>query len=124
MADPIVLSFEELLQYLQYHPNCIVSAGTPDTIIYDHEDYHWHFGKESKDSLLVQVIRGKNLVGEMLISAGAVNFVQGSPKDEGEFLFECFVEGGEEGPVAAYYFTLSHEYTPEQEPGQQGRWVH
>lgn len=123
MSDQVVLSFEELWQYLQYHANCIVSAGTADTVIYDHEDYHWHFAKEGKDTLLVQVIRGKHMVGEMLVSGTMVTFVQGVDKEGGDFLYECYVEGPE-GPVAAYYFTLSHAHEPEEPKKPQGRWVH
>ena len=122
MADQVVLSFEELWKYLQYHANCIVSAGTADTVIYDHDDYHWHFAKEGKDTL-VQVIRGKHMVGEMLVAGTHVTFVQGVDKEGGDFLYECYVEGSE-GPVASYYFTVSHAHEPEEEKRPQGRWVH
>ncbi len=124
MAEPMVLSFEELWQYLQYHANCIVSAGTADTVIYDHDDYHWHFAKEGADTLLVQVILGKHMVSEMLVAGTMVTFVEGVDKEGGDFLYECYVDGPE-GPVPAYYFTLSHAHeTEEEQKPKQGRWVH
>ena len=48
------------------HPNCIVRAGTPEAIMYDDEDLHWHFAVEGTSTLLVQVLRGKRLMGWML----------------------------------------------------------
>jgi len=129
VADPVVLSFEQFWQWLQGHPNCIISAGTPDTVIYDHDDHHWQLHQEGQEQMLVQVIRGKSLIGEILIPAGSVSYVQGEPHGEaegdaeGEYIFDCFVDGPQ-GPVATYYFTLAHEYTPEEEPPRQGRWVH
>jgi hypothetical protein len=125
MAEPVVLSFEEFWRWIQGHPNCILSAGTPDAVLYDHEDFHWYFDREGQDDLLVQVIRGKSLIGEILIPVGSVSYVQGEPREEEEYVFDCFVEGPE-GPVAAYYFALAHEYTPdpEEEPVKEGRWVH
>jgi hypothetical protein len=122
MADPIVLTFEKFWHWLQGHPNCILSVGTPDAVIYDQEEFHWHFAKEGDTTLLVQVMRGKELVGEILLPAGEVAFVEGAAKSNEEFVFECMVQG-DEGPVAAYHFTLSHGYDPE-EPPPQGRWVH
>jgi hypothetical protein len=122
VPDPVVLAFDEFWQWLQGHPNCILSAGTPETVLYDHEDFHWHFGREGEESLLVQVLRGKNLVGEILIPRGTVTHVSGELRGEGEFVFECFIESGE-GPMPGYYFALSHEYTVE-ENDSNGRWVH
>ena len=124
MSDQVVISFEEFWQYLQYHGNCIVSAGTPDTVIYDHDDYHWHFARESAETLLVQVIRGKQMVGEILVAGTVVTFVQGMDKEGGEYLYECYVDDAPGGPVAAYFFTLSHAHDPEEAKQSQGRWVH
>src|SRR6185503_1298854 len=61
MDDPTTLSFEPFWNWLVSHPNCILRAGTPDTVIYDDEDLHWHFGAEGDSTMSVQVLRGKRL---------------------------------------------------------------
>ena len=120
---PRVVPFETFWKWLQGHPNCIVSAGTPEAVLYDHDDFHWHFGAEGEEGAqLIQLIRGKNLVGELVIDARSVTYVQIEHKGEEEYLFDC-VEENTEGAVAAYTFTLSHDYDPE-EAAPQGRWVH
>ncbi len=122
MADPVVLTFEKFWHWLQGHPNCILSAGTLDAILYDQEEFHWHFGKEEDGALLVQVLHGKQLIGELVITAAEIAYVEGDAKATDEFLFECVMEGPE-GPVTLYQFTLSHGYDP-GERAPQGRWVH
>lgn len=117
-----VLPFDRFWTWIQTHPNCIVAAGTPETMIYDAEDYHWHFGAEEDGTLLVQVLRGKNIVAEILLSSRQVTYVQGERKGEEEYVFECVVETDRE-PVVAYHFTLTHDYSPE-ETAKKGRWVH
>lgn len=116
------LTFDQFWTYLQGHPNCILSAGTPEVVLYDDDDYHWHLAREGDDNHLLQVIRGKTLVGEILIVRSQILEVQGELRAEGEYLFECLVES-EEGPAPGYFITVSHDYTPE-EPAKPGRWVH
>lgn len=129
MDDPKVIGFEEFWQWIQGHTNCIISAGTPDTVIYDHDDFHWSFGREvgpdGQEDLLVQLVRGKQLVGEMLIPHGRMTHVQAEQRGEdGEVLFECFEESTE-GTLPSFYFTLSHGYDePDEREPRQGRWVH
>jgi hypothetical protein len=122
MSDPVALSFEDFWEWLGGHINCIISAGTPEAVLYDHDDYHWHLDREGEDVLLVQVVRGKHLVGEIIIARGEVTHVEGKPRNEEEYLFECFMRG-EEGAIPSYFFTLSHGYEVE-EPVQERRWVH
>lgn len=134
MSDPRVLEFGEFWQWLQGHPNCIISAGTPDTALFDHDDFHWTFDREltpeGQEDVLVQLVRGKQLVGELLIPRQRMLHVQVEPQgDEGEFLFQCFERPGDEDPpgepLASYYFTLSHGYEElEAATRRQGRWVH
>jgi len=122
MDAPYTLPFETFWTWLLAHPNCILRAGTPEAVLYDDDDLHWHFAAEAPQTLLVQVLRGKNLVGEILIPRGTVTHVSGELRGEEEFVFECFVESGE-GPMPGYYFALSHEYTVE-DSASNGRWVH
>ena len=56
------LAFDAFWTWLQAHPNCIIRAGTPEAVLYDDEDLHWHFTAEGSDTLVVQVLRGKRLV--------------------------------------------------------------
>jgi len=125
VPDPIVLSFEEFWSWLKGHPNCVLSAGTVDTVIFDHDDFHWTFSEElnpeGHDEMLVQALRGKQLVAEILIPRGRIIHVQGEARDQ-EFVFECFEED-DGGPVASYFVALSHGYDPEEHSETQG-WVH
>lgn len=116
------LSFEAFWGWLQAHPNCIVRAGTPEAVVYDEEDVHWHFAAEGTDTLVVQAMRGKKLVGEILVVPSDVAYVQGVAGEEDEYTFELISEG-ERDRVAAYYFVLSHGYEA-QTGGTPGRAVH
>ena len=116
-----VIAFDKFWTWLQGHPNCILSAGTPEAVLYDDEDFHWHFAAEEDGTLLLQVLRGKQIVGEIAIAPQNITYVQSEGKGE-EFLFECIAETEDE-PLAAYHFTVSHDYSPE-EVVKQGRWVH
>ena len=60
----VTLSFENFWAWLQAHSNCVLRAGTPEVVLFDHDDYHWHMSAEDEGVLLVQLIRGKELVGE------------------------------------------------------------
>jgi hypothetical protein len=109
------LSLEAFWDWLVMHPNCILRAGTQETVIYDDDDLHWHFAAEGSDTWLVQLIRGKRLVGEILVVGDHVAYVQGTPGDhEGEYVFELITETETER-LALYFFVLSHAYEV-QEP--------
>ena len=109
-GDTPTLTFDEFWDWLIRHPNCILRAGSRDCVIYDDEDYHWHFAVEAPDMPLVQVIRGKRLVGELFIPSDEVAYVQGTPGEgEGEHVFDLIVEGESERAVVCF-FVLSHSY--------------
>ena len=116
------LPFDTFWTWLQAHPNCIIRAGTPEAVLYDEEDLHWHFTSEGSDSQVVQVFRGKRLVGEVLLAPADVAYVQGSEGEEDEYVFELISET-ETDRVAAYYFVLSHGYEPKDRV-TPGRAVH
>lgn len=120
--DTGTLSFQDFWSWLVSHPNCILRAGTAETVIYDDDDYHWHFANEGA-TLLVQVIRGKRLMGELLVEPEQVAYVQGTEGDrEGEYLFELISETETER-TAAYFFVLAHGLDHEDAEGL-GRAVH
>lgn len=112
--DTPTLTFDEFWAWLIRHPNCILRAGTRDSVVYDDEDYHWHFAVEAPDTPLVQVIRGKRLVAELFIDGDRVAYVQGTLGEvEGEHVFDLVVEGEAERSVACF-FVLSHGYEAEE----------
>ncbi len=123
VTEPVsTLPFEQFWNWLLQHPNCILRAGTPETAIFDDEDLHWHFATDGP-TLFVQVIRGKRLVGELVLDPERVAYVQAYSEDpEGEFVFELISENEKER-IAAYFFVLSH--AREEEPEERhGRAVH
>ena len=115
MDEPTTLSFEPFWTWLASHPNCILRAGTPEAVLYDDDDLHWHFGTEGESTVVVQVLRGKRLVGEILVEPEQVTYVQGvAGEEEGEYVFELIAES-ETDQVASWFFVLSHGYETEAE---------
>jgi hypothetical protein len=116
MDEPLTLAFEPFWSWLATHPNCILRAGTPEAVLYDDDDLHWHFASEEAGTHVVQVLRGKHLLGELLVEPEQVSYVQGSAGDEeGEFVFELVAEN-ESDQVASWFFVLSHGYEAESQP--------
>lgn len=115
MDAPFTLSFSDFWSWLTAHPNCIVRGGTPEVVIYDDEDYYWHFGQEGNAMLLVQVVRGKRIAGELFIEPERVDYVQAVPSEiPEEHTFELVSEG-EGGTFTAYFFVLAHGYESPEE---------
>ncbi len=115
------LPFTKFWAWVQLHPNCIVRAGTPEVVLFDDDDLHWHFGHDEDGTLLVQLIRGKKLFGEMAIAPSDVTYVQVEPADGEEFRFELLGEG--ENGVGGYHFVLSHGFD-EEETSEGRRFTH
>lgn len=105
------LTFDAFWQWLQDHPNCILRAGSADAVLFDHEDFHWMLLEEEDRRAVVQVIRGKNLVGELVVFGRDVQSVQVTPDpetgDRGHFLVEL-MDGGKGEPQSLYHFVMSH----------------
>lgn len=121
--DSPTLAFDEFWRWLVQHPNCIVRAGTADSVLYDDDDLHWHLANEGPEAHLCQLIRGKRLLGELVVRPESVSYVQGYRVDhEEEFVFELIAEG-EEDRVAAYFFVMSHAFDAPETPST-GRAVH
>jgi len=116
MEPPFPLPFQSFWNWLIEHPNCLLRAGTPEAILYDDEDLHWNFAAEGDGRLLIQVLRGKRLAGELLLDPEQVTYVEGVPSEvEGEHLFELISETPS-NRVATYFFALVHAYEDEREP--------
>ena len=96
------LAFDRFWRWLKRHPNCILRAGTSDAFLYDDEDLHWHLEEDEERTPTIQVLRGKQLLGEIVIEAREVMFVQAMPDPDGEqgqFLFELVGGSGDDHVV-------------------------
>ncbi|WP_237065663.1 hypothetical protein [Microbulbifer guangxiensis] len=103
------LTFKEFWPWLAEHPNCILRAGSADSVVYDDDDYHWRFTEEDPRTLLVQVMRGKRPVAELFIEPEHIASVQASPGESGEYNFDLLVEWQGQTQVA-YFFVLTHGF--------------
>ena len=84
-----------------------------NAVLYDDDDLHWHFASEPDGTLLVQVLRGKLLLGELFIKSEEIRYVQavaGESNDEN--LFELVIES-DLGQSPSYFFVLAHGYEEE-----------
>jgi hypothetical protein len=119
------VSFDRFWRWLADHPNCILEAGTAECYLYDHEDLHWHLGEDEEHHPFAQLVRGKQLIGELLLEGGDVLYVQGrpegTPEEPDRFLFEL-VGGAAEEPFVLYRFLMAHGI--EDENAHQGALKH
>src|SRR5574341_1536080 len=104
------MEFDRFWRWLKRHIHCIVRAGTPDAFLYDLEDLHWHLDEDEDRTPVGQLMRGKELIGEVLIELRDVLYVQVMPDPDGEagqHLFE--VMGGDAAePAPLFHFVLTH----------------
>jgi hypothetical protein len=122
LTPTTTLPFDTFWSYLQAHPNCILQAGTPEASLHDDEDFHWHFTSEPDGTLVVEVIRGKKLIGDLAIPPAQIAYVQVEAGEHEEFRFDCIGEGEKDRVVHAY-FVMSHAY--EGDAGSNpDRWTH
>jgi hypothetical protein len=111
----VTLAFDVFWNWLLAHPNCILRAATPECVLYDDEDLHWHFASEGAETFLIQLLRGKRLLGELLVNPDEVSYVEvGLGEADGEHLFELIAESESER-VAVTSFVLAHAYEAEGE---------
>lgn len=105
------LTFERFWRWISEHPNCVIRAGTPEATLFDFDDYHWEFHDEDDGHAIIGLIRGKNLVGELVLDKAAIHFVQSSLDVEapqsGHWVFEL-IGGNKDEPGAVAYFVVSH----------------
>ncbi len=109
------LAFDRFWRWLKRHASCILRAGTPDSFLYDQDDLHWHLDEDDDRVPTVQLMRGKQILGELVIEVREVLFVQAVPDPDGEqgqFVFELVGGGGDE-PYPVYHFLLAHGFEEE-----------
>jgi hypothetical protein len=122
-AVATTLTFDKFWTWLTGHANCILRAGTPEFVLLDQDDFHWTLLTEDDHTVVVQLARAKDLVGEMLVFPSDVAYVQVEPtENEGEWLFECVVET-EKAREPAYHFVMAHEYD-DAEHRREEKWTH
>jgi hypothetical protein len=109
------LQFDRFWRWLKRHASCILRAGTPDSYLYDQDDLHWHLEEDEERVPVVQLMRGKQIVGEIVVETREVLFVQAVPEaggEPGQFVFELVGGGGDE-PYPVYHFLLAHGFEEE-----------
>ena len=116
------LSFEQFWPWVQSHPNCILRVASASMVLFDDDDYHWHFGVESDTVYFVQVIRGKRYVGELVINPAEVSEVRAQANDQNEVLFDIL----DESHQFMCQFVLSHGFEDDEDDSSQpvGRLTH
>jgi hypothetical protein len=116
------LNFEEFWTWLAGHPNCILRAGTDDVVLFDDDDLYWHFTADPEGERIVQVLRGKRLIGEIAVEPQRISYVQAAEAEQpDEFPFELVAEEGDDR-IVAYFFVLTHGFDTEE--GQPRQRVH
>jgi len=87
----------------------------------DHDDFHWDVVSEDEETQVVQLMRAKDLIGEVIVLASEIAYVQCVPDSTDEQLFECIVETPHSTEVL-YHFLLSHGF--DEESSSAERWTH
>ncbi len=104
------LRFDEFWRWLREHSDCILEAGTTSATLIDFDDYHWVF-LEEEGQAVVQMRRGKDVVGELLINPAEVLFVEGAldveSGSQSQWIFEAMC-GTKEEPAPAWFFLMAH----------------
>ena len=121
-TTPLTLPFDKFWSWVQSHKNCIVRVGTPYSVLMDQDDFHWDVITEDTETQVLQLVRGKNLVGEIVLMANEIAYVHSEPADGEEQLFECIVETPQSREVI-YHFVMAHAYD-EDVPAAGRRWTH
>ncbi|WP_428820825.1 hypothetical protein [Microbulbifer sp. MCCC 1A16149] len=117
------LTLQDFWPWLADHCNCILRTGTPDSILYDDDDFHWRFTQENANTLLVQLVRGKRLIGEVFIEPDLVSSVRMTRGEKEEVIFDLMAEADGQEQVL-YYFVMAHgfdEPEPEVPVARHGR---
>ncbi len=115
-------SLEVFWRWASIHYNCILRAGSDQCIIYDQSYLHWHLIEEEDDLLIVQVIRGKDLIAELIIDARQVMYVESTIQDDNNVQFELITDVHGE-PVPLYHFLMAHGYE-DGEGRSAHEWTH
>jgi len=121
-TDSQALSIDQFWKWAAIHYNCILRAGNETILVFDYDYLHWHLVEEEDELLVVQIIRGKDIITELVIDRRMVMYVESNPQDDGNVLFELV--GSVQGePMALFHFLMSHGYEDEDERPAH-KWTH
>jgi len=121
-SNPQALSLDLFWRWLKIHYNCIVRAGGEGCVVYDQPYLHWHMIEEEDDLYIVQLIKGKDLITEIVIDARQIMYVESSSHEDNNVLFELIGTIQNE-PVSLFHFMMAHGYEEEEERSSS-RWTH
>lgn len=104
------LTYRAFVEWLQEHTNCILAAAWGEATIFDHADLHWELYEEEDRRLVVQSVKGKALIGELVIEGREVHDVTLAPDPEalqqGHFLAELHADAARSAVLG--HFVMSH----------------
>lgn len=116
------ITLDAFWKWASAHYNCIIRAGSDSCVLYDQPYLHWHLAVEREGTLVAQLVRGKDLIAELVIDPRHVLYVEARPDEDEQVLFEVVVENeGEALPL--YHFLMAHGYDEGQESASRG-WTH
>ena len=105
-------------------PHCILRCGSAETTLFDHDDFHWLFFDEEDRRGIIQMLKGKDLVGEIVIPRRSVRDVRMAVDLEsgtdGHWMAEL-LGGSEAEPDVLFHVLLSHGF---DEPPAHGTLRH
>lgn len=110
-TEEYVIEFERFWMWLVRHANCIIEAGSPDCVLFDHDDFHWQIDETVDRQRVVQLLRGKDLVGELVVESRGVLAVHAIGIEEGRCRFDLV---GAQSDEAVRYFVLAHGFEENQ----------
>ena len=121
-ASNDTLTLDKFWTWLQDHAHCILRVGTPDAVVFDDDDFHWRLDIEQDQTHVVQCLRGKRLIGEVVFAPVDVAYVDVVDAPGEEHLFELIQEGPEDR-IALAHLVLTHGLEDDDEDPPD-RWTH
>jgi hypothetical protein len=112
------LTMDAFWKWLKEHANCVIQASTAEAHLYDQEDLHWHIAEEQDRTQVVQLIRGKQILAEILMDPREVLYIQSSPdaSQPERFVFEV-IAGSKDDTFVLCSFLMAHGF---EDKGRHG----
>ncbi len=96
MSTPLnqdkTLTFQAFWAWLKEHANCVVAASWEGGSLFDHDAFHWLFLEEDERQMVLQLVIGKTLVGELIFDGQLIDEVQVVPDPDGVERGQCIAE--------------------------------
>jgi hypothetical protein len=110
-SPPKPLSFPVFWEFVKDHANCILGASWGPAVLFDDESLHWALFEQEERRVVIQLIRGKNLVAELMVDGREVDEVEIAPDPEnpqsGHYLAEL-LSSASKGRESIGHFLLAH----------------